>query len=180
MAMCEDCGIHPATVRVSIVFGEEQKTRLLCVQCMTKLRHVAPLLHSFAREEFLKQIADRTQAAAPEENREDNAPYAALSCPSCHTTYADFRKERRLGCADCYDVFRMPLEELLAKSGPIHHVGRTPREPSGALSRRLAQASLRKRLAQAIASEDYEEAALLRDQLHSVQQEMGEGGLQDA
>lgn len=34
-------------------------------------------------------------------------------CPVCGRTYSDFRRDGKLGCSECYKVFRGPVTETL-------------------------------------------------------------------
>lgn len=103
------------------------------------------------------QLADAVSAAI-------TAP--TLVCPTCHFSDADFRRSGRLGCPDCWPVFLEALDGLLMKvQHQVQHIGRAP---SGALA--LGQIRHRLQLAQteiakAIAAEDYEVAARLRDEI---------------
>ena len=87
---------------------------------------------------------------------------ADRACPVCGIRYMEFRGEGRLGCPNDYEVFRAGLVPLLKKAqGASRHVGKFPgRRPTD--SSRL---SLRAQLRAAVAREDYEQAASLRDML---------------
>ena len=87
---------------------------------------------------------------------------AELSCPDCGTRFMEFRAEGRLGCPNDYEVFAGGLRPLLTRvHGASRHVGKLPRRRGGAPGR----LRLRARLREAVALEDYEQAARLRDQL---------------
>lgn len=87
---------------------------------------------------------------------------ADLSCPDCGLKFMEFRARGRLGCPNDYRVFARGLTPLLARAqGATRHVGKTTRRPPAAGDR----LKLRSRLRDAIAREDYEQAARLRDQL---------------
>jgi protein arginine kinase activator len=84
-------------------------------------------------------------------------------CPDCGRTFMDVRMEGRLGCPNDYDVFAAGLVPLLKKAhGASRHVGKRPRRRGDAARARL---KLRAQLRAAVAREDYEAAARLRDQL---------------
>jgi protein arginine kinase activator len=86
----------------------------------------------------------------------------APSCPTCGYTVIDLQRTGRLGCACCYQSFA-PLiapQLPLMHRGTRHH-GKVPHGHRSAYHRAL----LREALARAIATEDYEQAAVLRDQL---------------
>jgi protein arginine kinase activator len=87
---------------------------------------------------------------------------AELRCPDCGIKFMEFRAGGRLGCPQDYRVFSAGLLPLVQRyHGASRHVGK--------IARRHERAGLRLRLRtqlrQAIAREDYEEAARLRDQL---------------
>lgn len=87
---------------------------------------------------------------------------AGLSCPDCGIKYMEFRAGGRLGCPHDYRVFaRGLLPVLLQVHGATRHVGKRARQRPGTKER----LQLRSLLREAIAHEDYEEAARIRDQL---------------
>ncbi len=87
---------------------------------------------------------------------------AELACPDCGLKFMEFRAQGRLGCPNDYQVFDRGLVPLLHRAhGATRHVGKVPnRRP-----RPTPRLRLRAQLRDAIAREDYEEAATLRDRL---------------
>ncbi len=89
---------------------------------------------------------------------------AELACPDCGIRFMEFRAEGRLGCPSDYEVFARGLRSLLARShGATRHVGKSPGRRTVPSDR--ARLRLRSDFRAAIAREDYEQAATLRDQL---------------
>jgi protein arginine kinase activator len=86
-------------------------------------------------------------------------------------TLGDFRETGRLGCASCYTTFDQSLRALLRRvHGNAKHVGRQYEAPPPDLLREVtALGELRERLRRAIAQEEFEEAALLRDQIRGME-----------
>jgi protein arginine kinase activator len=91
------------------------------------------------------------------------------TCPSCGMTFAQFRQSGTLGCPDCYKTFESQLGPLIerAQNDATHHRGKTPRRAGASLDRQLQLQQLVKELDQAVAAEQYERAAQLRDRLRS-------------
>ncbi len=91
-------------------------------------------------------------------------------CPECGMTFAEFRQSGLLGCAACYDSFEDQLTSLIerAQEGRSRHVGRTPASGPKCLDRENIIASLRQELDEAVASERYERAAQIRDELRTI------------
>jgi protein arginine kinase activator len=87
---------------------------------------------------------------------------AEMVCPDCGIKYMEFRAGGRLGCPLDYWVFSKGLTPLLQRfHGATRHVGKVARHRDGAMDRLRMRTQLR----EAIAREEYEEAARLRDLL---------------
>jgi protein arginine kinase activator len=87
-----------------------------------------------------------------------------LTCPACGIQYMEFRHEGRLGCPHDYEVFRTGLEPILERvHHATRHIGKAPRNRERTVARQRELLELRRRLAEAVQAEHYEEAAQLRD-----------------
>jgi protein arginine kinase activator len=91
-------------------------------------------------------------------------------CSGCGLSFAQFRQTGRVGCADCYRSFENELSPLIerAQNGGNHHTGKTPRRAGTSIDRQLLIQRLVKELDHAVAAEQYERAAKLRDRLSSM------------
>ena len=91
-------------------------------------------------------------------------------CAGCGLSFAQFRQTGRVGCADCYRSFENELSPLIerAQNGGNHHTGKTPRRAGTSIDRQLLIQRLVKELDHAVAAEQYERAAKLRDRLSSL------------
>lgn len=109
-----------------------------------------------------------------------NEPGAGLACGNCGTTLAAVRMGNPMGCNVCYEVFEEallneiqaakkipPWINLTKKSQPIH-IGRAPGE-SQEINPSLRLLALNEALSETLKREDYEQAALLRDQIKALQ-----------
>ena len=93
-------------------------------------------------------------------------------CPNCGLTYEDFRRTGRLGCSGCYEAFKKKLIPLLKRvQGATCHSGKTPENPAGGKDKGPDEgaAGLKKELKKAIANEEYEKAAVLRDKIKEME-----------
>jgi protein arginine kinase activator len=100
---------------------------------------------------------------------EQSAGGVELKCPRCGFTQADFKKSGRLGCPECYVTFAEGLRGLLKTMHKgTRHTGKAPealratRENAGLLK------TLQAKLAKAIKDENYEQAALVRDEIKQL------------
>ena len=42
--MCDECGIRPASIRITTIVGGEKKEKNLCASCMAKIKESMPEL----------------------------------------------------------------------------------------------------------------------------------------
>ena len=94
--------------------------------------------------------------------------------PKCGFTHADFKKAGRLGCAVCYQTFSEGLDSLLKTMHKgTRHVGKVP--AALRVARDLVQRMdlLQKNLTKAIKEENFEAAALLRDEIKHLSGNQG-------
>jgi len=92
-----------------------------------------------------------------------------VKCPRCGFSQADFKKSGRLGCPECYRTFADGLEGLLKSMHKgTRHVGKAPegRRHKRDLAERLS--TLQQKLTKAIEEENFEQAALLRDEIKQM------------
>lgn len=97
-----------------------------------------------------------------------------LTCETCNTTFAQFREKTLLGCPNCYTTFEEPLSPMLerAHEGGEQHVGKVPQRAGAGDQRQVLLTRMRVRLNDAIADEDYELAARLRDDIQSIENQL--------
>lgn len=114
-------------------------------------------------------LADLLLGLGASQEIEQAAGGADVKCSRCGFTQADFKKAGRLGCPECYKTFAEGLDGLLKSMHKgTRHVGKVPESmrQSRDLSDRLK--NLQKRLAKAIEDENFEQAALLRDEIKQM------------
>jgi len=131
------------------------------------------------------------QSGAQDPVFSSNTPRAAMqprssaqACVGCGLTFASFKKSGLLGCPGCYQAFEERIGPMIerAHEGGCSHVGKVPKRALheckgggdttrmdallGDIRQREERLeSLRGRLAKSIHDEEYESAALLRDEL---------------
>jgi protein arginine kinase activator len=165
--VCQVCGKRPATSHLLELApdGGDRQELHICATCIANLElelgtQPPPIASILAK----KAVVDE-----PVEVIEDEADQP--TCPVCALTFSEFSANNRFGCAQCYDAFRTHIEPLLLRyHGTSAHAGRLPEAlVAGAATARLARRTqLDAALKQAIASEDFERAARLRDELREL------------
>ena len=151
--LCEECGQRNAEVIMTTLIGGQSTTRHLCRECVKKYKAgdlqavLAAVLSTMSEKQHTPEI----------------------TCPRCGETYAEFQKTGMLGCAECYRAFQKELTPLIARvQGRSQHAGRRPpvSEEEQALQSRMEE--LRSRMEAAVAEENFEEAAQLRDEMRAL------------
>ena len=157
--ICELCKEREATVHLTQVVDGVIKKMHLCEECSTKSGFDVNGPVSIT-DILLGMGIEKEPAGAGER-----------SCPRCHMRRTDFKKMGRFGCADCYTAFAEELPPLLkAMHRSDRHTGKVPAREQTRVRASEELADLQKRMDAAIASENFEEAARLRDQIQSCRQ----------
>ena len=164
---CERCN-NKATVFYTQIIDGIGKKSCLCESCANEQGITDP-------EGFLlgsQDIQNPEGSAKPKDMSQVEISVGKRSdrcCPGCGFAFDDLKKTGRLGCSECYDFFR---EEIKNNLGGMHkgttHTGRVPAGMLEAFRERQKLEKLEEKLSQAINSEDYEEAAALRDQISKI------------
>src|SRR5436190_21296375 len=154
---CCICKEREATVHLTQIAGDKMQKVDLCEECAKTKGVNDPAGFS---------LADLLLGLGAAQAIEQAGGGAEIKCARCGFTQADFKKAGRLGCPECYKAFSEPLEALVKTMHKgTHHIGKVPEafRQNRDLSDRLK--ALQKRLSKAIESEDFEEAAILRDEI---------------
>lgn len=91
-------------------------------------------------------------------------------CPACHASFEDFRRSGKAGCPSCYETFSEELQSTLRSiHGNVTHVGRAPGKIKKKQNQKSRLEELRTELTRAIAEENFENAAKLRDEIRALE-----------
>lgn len=186
--LCDVCKTNQATVHLTEIVDEEMTELHLCEGCARKKS--ASMEQHFGLSDLLAGLADfGTQLGEDSEVK--------IACSNCGMTYDDFKRIGRLGCSECYEAFRRSLSGLLKRiQGSGQHVGKAPKgktvqeahreirrnaspEPAKEAKEKSPKSELemlQEKLRKAIHEEAFEEAAKLRDKIHSLEKKPPKGG----
>ena len=139
----------------------QKRERHLCEDCAEKEGVIIKQQHHTTNEilqQFIKQKAVLGES--------DD-----LTCPKCGMTFREFQLKGQLGCAYDYEAFQSVLHPLIkrAHEGATHHVGKVPPHADETVRRQAGLLRLRRELQEAVAQEDYELAARVRDQIQALE-----------
>lgn len=146
---CQGC-VQNAAVYFTLVAGGKAETYACCQGCP-----------SLVSDAILPSLALGLKLSVP-------APVGRGKCPTCGFRWADFDRVHRLGCPTCYEAHAPQALATLARIQPgLEHQGRRPYDGSADREAKLAKARLL--LKAALKEEDYETAAVLRDQIAELE-----------
>ena len=157
---CDNCG-KPATVHLTEIVDGQKSEKHLCEDCAASegITVKANLPISQLLEDFILQTASKEGATE-------------VKCDVCGLTFAEFRQRGVLGCPNDYDAFEKALRPILqrAQGGAEQHIGRVPRRAGTTQHKQTEALRLRAQLKAAVAAEDYEQAARLRDRIRELEE----------
>jgi protein arginine kinase activator len=164
--LCCICKEKEAKVHLTQIVNDKMQKVDLCEQCAKEKGVNDPAGFS---------LADLLLGLGASQELEQASGGPDLKCPHCGFSQADFKKAGRLGCSECYTTFAEGLEGLLKSMHKgIKHVGKVPQhlQQSRDLSDKLK--SLQKKLDKAVADEDFEQAAVVRDEIKVTREKLGD------
>ncbi|MFH2056932.1 MAG: UvrB/UvrC motif-containing protein, partial [bacterium] len=150
---------------MSQIINKQQVTLNLCEDCANRRGFENPLKNvPFPLGEFLSSMVSESLISVSKELEH-------AVCPTCQLSYEKFTKTGRLGCGECYNTFRQPLADLLRKiHGSNLHRGKRHNGGGEMMEPLKEEARLRDELKRAIANEEYERAAQIRDMIKEVKE----------
>lgn len=158
--VCQICNVNEATIHLTEIVNNQMIEVHICETCAKeKAVDVTPPI-SF--NEVLSGLVDFT--VRPESDDVD------LRCPTCGLTYRKFRDSGRLGCDRCYHAFQSVLFPLIKRiQGTTHHLGKNPAHLNETYQMELELKELMEKLQEAVATEKFEDAVLLRDKIKMIE-----------
>ena len=159
--LCEKCGANTATTHIRSVINGKVYERHLCSHCAAsdgygdvKGNNLTQMLTSMFGDTVTLQSQNKV-----------------VRCGCCGTSFEDIADSGRCGCAECYTTFYEQLLPYFKRlHGDIKHIGKTPKcdcqdkQPADTVQ------ELRKLLKELIKQENYEQAAVIRDRIKSLQE----------
>ena len=186
--LCQACNQREAKIHFTELKDGKKTEMHLCEVCaQEKNMHMA----------FPPLMASLVKGGASGGGAEAEA--VSSVCPRCGLSYSDFKSKGRIGCPTCYDAFAAVLIPLLEKvhNASAHSGKRPPHEvepedmpppatPEPTMTEQELrdlvaeptdldeEARLRAELAEAVAAEDYERCADLRDKIAELMADQDE------
>lgn len=164
---CELCGKRESVVHVQQAIGNESLDIHLCEVC--------------AHEKGISKRSDAVDLSLThlltgllDLKREGDMGEESGECPTCGMVIAEFKKDGRLGCPDCYASFASHIRSVHKRlSGATRHRGKLPKTLLSYKELLVDKERLKTQLSDAVSQEDYETAAVIRDQIRALESDGG-------
>lgn len=175
--LCERCKKNEATMVLTKIINNKKTVTNLCAECAREAGNTMQMP--------LDGLGSIFSGLLGLETLWKGGPIQSIGtvkkCPSCGMTKEDIMREGKLGCGDCYITFIDEIRPLLRKiHGNCLHHGSVPNVDEPVKVRKEAKNEspekspvemLQDKMKEAIAKEDFETAAALRDQIKELQKE---------
>ena len=168
--LCQMCGQHPATTHIKTIVNGKLTQAHLCADCAKKQGYGN--LFADWGSGFGSLLSGFMGSAAPARQ--------VTRCPCCGASFEDITRSGKIGCAECYHTFRGQLLPIIQRiHGTAQHKGKVP----GSSALRVTDTNnkivaveetpleeKKRLLKQAIEVQDFERAAVLRDEIKELEQ----------
>ena len=168
--LCQKCKNNEETVHIRQNVNGVKKELMLCAECSEK-----DGMHPFLKDDlFSGFFSDSILGVRFAEDQK--------KCDGCGMTRRELATSGRAGCAKCYEVFSAELDKIIyGIHGNAKHTGALPgghaehmekQKKLDMLKKELE--SLKKEQQEAIAEQNYEKAAEIRDRIRALTENGGE------
>lgn len=156
--ICQRCQLDEASVMITQVINGERTDFHLCAECAEELGLNDPF--SEVPSELLQFILTML-----EEQEREQEKIPDITCENCGLDIHTFFKSGLLGCPGCYLAFDEPLKRMLRRfHGTNRHL--KPKLTSHSIKIKRLQDELKI----ALARENFESAAKLRDKINLLKE----------
>ncbi len=162
--VCKKCGKNEASVYMRRTVNGESREIALCKACAESDPEVMKMMKGSMADElnFFGSLFDFPAVRG--------ISTAKKQCSLCGSTYEDIASSGKVGCAGCYEAFKGQLASSIARlHGNVRHTGRAPARLKAKNERADKLKRLREEQKAAIAAEDFERAAQLRDEIRTLE-----------
>lgn len=164
--LCQSCKDNQATVHYTKIINGKVSELHLCEAC-AKEKNDFEFDTTFSFHKLLTSLIDNVQSGAMEKETKD------IVCSFCNSSYTKFKQTGKFGCPECYNSFKSKLSPLFKGiHGQNEHVGKVPKRGNQTIVKKREITKLREELEELVAIEAFEEAAIVRDKINALEEEL--------
>jgi protein arginine kinase activator len=181
--LCEKCKKNEAKINLITVVNGQKHEIWLCENCVKDISSI-PFFSSIGQNvnfPFQGMLTEILSNADSNKVNIDNNKIKEIVCSNCGLTYDEFKKTGKLGCSDCYKEFKVVLEpRIKSLQAGVKHVGKMPNMKGEELTRRRKLKDLKEEMQKLIVTEEYERAAIVRDEIKKLELYILENNIKEA
>lgn len=153
--LCEKCNQNYATTIVTKTVDGETTTTHMCAECAFKAGY-SNIFGNFSLNHIMSEF-------------DAKATYPQKKCSKCGATFEQLLSSGKIGCSKCYNIFENELHPTIQKiHGKALHVGKRPHNRTKVQEPVDLLEELKQRLDKAIEKQEFETAAILRDEINKM------------
>ena len=166
--ICDVCKKNNATVHLTQIINGIKKEYNLCENCAKEINTISFLPDinigkDFSFQNVLSGLIDYINGNSYKVEEKD------VVCKNCGMSYKEFKDNGLLGCSKCYSEFKEFLNPMIKRlQGSTEHIGKMPKKTSSGIIQKKKLLKLKEELNKAVAIEEYEKAAEIRDKIKEL------------
>ena len=164
---CDRCN-NEAGFEISIVGeGIETKTLNLCASCVHEAINMS--MNEDSEYHYFQDSLKKLIGVFFDEKQPEATPEDDRRCSFCDARFSDIIETGRFGCDQCYQEFGDQVRETLRMTqGSTNHIGDVPPNFREKKAMQDKISKKKEELQELILSEDYEGAAVIRDEVRTL------------
>lgn len=169
--LCDHCKEREANVHITKIVNNDKSHVKLCEECAREYQEQMGFTQpNFSFHQFLASLLEQPGMI----QGEPGPVQQASKCTECGTTRKVFSQHGKLGCDQCYETFSQGLIPLVRRvHGRERHTGKVPKRTGQDIRLKQQLENLKRKLQDLVASEEFEEAAQVRDQIREIESQEG-------
>lgn len=168
--LCDVCKDNVANVHFTKIVNGEVDEQHLCESCAKKEKKSFSFDNSYNFNKFFSGLFDSLDEEVPKTKTD-------VECSNCGLSFNEFKRVGKFGCPHCYEEFKDGLKTMIKGiHGHERHRGKIPSKANTniRISREIEE--LNKKLEDAVKKEEFEKAAVIRDEIRNVKENLGSQG----
>jgi protein arginine kinase activator len=176
--ICQECNQRPATLHFTKIMNGDKTEIHLCEKCAQEKGELFMMngTSGFPIHNLLSGLLN-VEHPIPKPKQDAFQQNEILQCEHCKMTFPQFVKVGRFGCSNCYQAFKEQLKPILRRlhSGNWSHNGKIPKKIGGNIRLRKNLEDKKLRLKELISKEEFEIAAIIRDEIRLLEKQLNNG-----
>lgn len=169
--ICENCKQRPASVTITQNRNGHQITKHFCDVCSQQVK-VDSNEQLSMQQLFADWFGIPTWSTNAPKNHHTEPEM--ITCEGCGMSYNQFLQEGKFNCPTCYETFREQLPQIMKRlhNGATKHIGKVPGAVNEMYQLKQQIEQVRNDMKKAVEEEQFEKAAILRDEAKALERQL--------